>query len=86
MFGSGDVSRVSVGPDGSFISAWRAWKRRNHGCGPFVLAYQDTFAFGETDEDGNEYLVRYRGVDGDGLPAGVEGDGVCVRDAREEES
>ena len=86
MFGSGDVSRVFVGPDGPFISTWQAWKRRNHECDPFVLAYQDTLAFRETDEDGNEQLVRYRGVDEDGLPAGVEVDGVCVRDAREEES
>jgi hypothetical protein len=78
------MSKVFAGSDGSFISAWQAWKRRNHEYERFVMACGDTMIFRTTNEDGSEELVWYVGVDEDHLPDGVELNGLTVRDRRGE--
>jgi hypothetical protein len=77
------MSRVFAGSDGSFMSAWQAWKRRNHEYETLVIVHDDTMVFRTTDEDGSEELVWYVGVEEDALPAGVELDGLTVRDERQ---
>lgn len=78
-----EMSSVFAGSDGSFISAWQAWKRRNHEFESFVMAHGDTMVFRTTNEDGTEEYIWYHGVDEDDLPEGVEREGVTVRDERQ---
>jgi hypothetical protein len=78
------MSGVFAGSDGSFLSAWQLWKRRNKECGSFVLAQGETMVFRTTAEDGSREYVWYVGVEREDLPDGVEIDGLTVRDERSE--
>lgn len=75
---------VFAGSDGSFVSAWQMWKRRNKEYDSLVLAQGETMVFGTTAEDGSREYVWYVGVEREDLPEGVEVDGLIVRDEREE--
>jgi len=75
------MSEVFAGSDGSFISAWQVWKRRNHEPESFVLAHGDTLVF-RTTSDGSNGYVWYVGVEEEDLPDDVALDGVTVRDSR----
>jgi len=72
------MSKVFAGSDGSFMSSWQAWKRRNHEYETFVMAHGETMVFRTSDED----YVWYHGIEEDDLPDGVELTGVNVRDRR----
>jgi hypothetical protein len=73
------MSNVFAGSDGSFMSSWQAWKRRNHEPETFVMPHEETMVFRTAD---GEY-VWYHGIEEDDLPDGVELAGVSVRDRRE---
>jgi len=73
-----EMSKVFAGSDGSFISSWQAWKRRNHERETFVMGHGDTIVFRTADEE----YVWYHGIEEDDLPDGVELTGVTVRDRR----
>lgn len=75
------MSKVFVGSNGSFRSAWQLWKRRNHEPESFVFSYKDIVVFKSSDEEGSQY-VWYVGVVEDELPEGVYVDGVTARDTR----
>lgn len=77
------MSKVFAGSDGSFMSAWQAWKRRNHEYESFVMSHGDTMVFRTTDEEGNEEFIWYHGIAEEDLPDGVEINGLTVRDRRE---
>jgi hypothetical protein len=77
------MSKILAGSDGSFLSAWQIWKRRNHEPESFVMGYKDTVVFRTTDADGEDEYVWYHGVAEDELPDGVELNGVTVRDTRD---
>lgn len=74
------MSSVFAGSDGSFMSAWQMWKRRNKEYETLVISQGETVVFRTTAEDGGEEYVWYVGIDEDDLPEGVELDGHTVRD------
>ena len=79
------MAKVFRGSDGSFVTAWQIWKRRNHSPETFVLASGDTVVFRPSGGQSGEYLW-YHGVDEEELPEGVSVNGVTVRDRRGDDS
>lgn len=76
------MSNVFAGSNGSFRSAWQLWKRRNYEYESVVMAYKETMVFRTAGEDGGVECVWCHGIDQEGLPEGVELDGVTVQDSR----
>jgi hypothetical protein len=76
------MSSVFAGSDGSFVTAWQSWKRRNHEYESFVIGTAETMVF--RNEGGDQAYVWYVGIDEAELPEDVELDGNSVRDRRQE--
>jgi hypothetical protein len=57
------MSKIYAGSDGSFMSAWQAWKRRNHEYESFVMCHRETTVFRTTDQESDEEFVWYHGIE-----------------------
>lgn len=75
------MAKIYVGSDGSYLSAWQLWKRRNHEPKSFILSYKDTVVFQPSNPEDDEY-VWYAGVNEEELPDWVTLEGVTVRNDR----
>jgi len=74
---------VFAGSDGSFITPWQAWKRRNKEYESFVIATDEVLVFRRTDDERTESYVWYYATDESNLPDGIEVDGLTVRGWRD---
>jgi len=45
------MARVYAGSDGSYISGWQMWKRRNESYERLVIAHEDIVVFQNTDDN-----------------------------------
>jgi|GEM_PF-3447380 len=78
------MARVYAGSDGSFLSGWQMWKRRNKSYERLVIAHEDVVVFRNTDDSANQEYVCYTAIEESELPEGVKLTGHTIRDNRPE--
>ena len=76
------MAKVYAGSDGSFISGWQMWKRRNKSYEQLVIAHEDMVVLRKPDDDGDEEYVWYIAIEENKLPEYIELSGHAVEDNR----
>ena len=76
------MARLYAGSDGSFLSGWQLWKRRNKSYEQLMIASEDIVVFRNSDGDADEVYVWYIPITESELPDGVECTGHNVIDTR----